>query len=179
MIALRANISIIILLAIFISAALLLPVESRPNGGRTQHLFKIERSKNANIVQYDVQMEPDGRLNPKKPVVAYWIKLKTDGHKEKLKWIEKMFAYGFSTKYDAKTNTAQMDMAAKINRKIKVLEVKGEYRAETTIDGRSAFLEKIFISSKGEGMSTKVNYMELFGKDVENGEDRYEKFKPK
>ena len=66
-----------------------------------------------------------------------------------------------------------------IKRKIKVLEVKGEYRAETTIDGRLAFLDKIFISSKGKGMSTKVQYMELFGKDVETGEDRYEKFKPK
>jgi hypothetical protein len=164
---------------ILASAALLIPAVSLSKSGRTQHLFKIERSKNANIVQYDVQMKADGKLNPKKPVVAYWVRLARDGRKEDLKWVEKRFAYGFTTKYDAKTNTATMDMAAKINRKIKVLEVKGEYRAETTIDGRLAFLDKIFISSKGKGMSTKVKYMELFGKDVETGEDRYEKYKPK
>ena len=40
-----------------------------------QHLFKIERSKNANIVQYDAQVGPDGKLLKKEPVVAYWIRL--------------------------------------------------------------------------------------------------------
>ena len=174
----RSSFATITVLIIFISAVLLIPVESLSNGDRTQHLFKIERNKNANIVQYDVQMKADGKLDPKEPVVAYWIRLAKEGQKEDLKWIEKSFAYGFKAKYDAKTNTAIMDMAAKIKRKIKVLEVKGEYRAETTIDGQSAFLEKIFISSKGKGASTKVNYMELFGKDLKTGEDRYEKFKP-
>lgn len=175
---LRTGISVSTLFLVFVSAVLLIPGESLSNGGRTQHLFKIERSKNANIVQYDVQMRADGKLDPQKPVVAYWVKLKTDGHTEDLKWIEKKFAYGFTAKYDDKTNTAVMDMAAKINRKIKVLEVQGEYRAQTTIDGRPAFLEKIFISSQGKGLATKVNYMELFGKDVKTGEDRYEKFEP-
>ena len=179
MIPLRTGFSVSTILIILISAVLLIPVESMSKGGRTQNLFKIERNKNANIVQYDVQMRADGKLDPKKPVVAYWIRLAKDGRKKDLKWVEKQFAYGFSTKYDAKTNTAVMDMAAKIKRKIKVLEVEGEYRAETRIDGQSAFLDKIFINSKGSGMSTKVRYMELYGKDVKTGEDRYEKFKPK
>ena len=178
MIASRASFSVSTILIILISAALLIPVESLSKSARTQHIFKIERSKNANIVQYDVQIKADGKLDPKKPVVAYWVRLKSDGRKEDLKWVEKKFAYGFSAKYDAKTNTAVMDMAAKIKREIKVLEVESEYRAETTIDGQPAFLDKIFISSKGKGMSTKVKYMELFGKDVETGKDRYEKFKP-
>jgi len=178
MISLRTGFSISTILIILISAALLIPVESQSKSARTQHLFKIERNKNANIVQYDVQMKADGKLDPEKPVVAYWVRLAKDGRKEDLKWVEKSFAYGFKTKYDAKTNTAIMDMAAKINRKIKVLEVKGEYRAEITIDGQSAFLDKIFINAKGKGMSTKVTYMELFGKDVKTGEDRYEKLKP-
>ena len=143
-----------------------------------QHLFKIERSKNANIVQYDVQMNADGNFDPKKPVTAYWVRYAKDGQKEDLRWVDKNFACGFKTKYNAKMNTADIDMVAKINRKINVQEVQGEYRAETIIDGQSAYLEKIFISSKGKGMSTEIIYMELFGKDVQTGEDRYEKFKP-
>ena len=35
-----------------------------------QDLFRIERSKNANIIQYDAQVRPDGKLDRKKPVVA-------------------------------------------------------------------------------------------------------------
>ena len=179
MISSRTRFSSSIILTIMIAAALLIPVESLSKSTRAQHLFKIERNKNANIVQYDVRMKADGKLDPKKPVVAYWIRLAKDGRKKDLKWVEKQFAYGFKATYDAKTNTAIMDMAAKINRKIKVLEVEGEYRAETTIDGQPAFLDKIFINAKGKGMSTKVTYMELFGKDVKTGKERYEKFKPK
>ena len=175
---LRNSFATIPVLMIFISAALLIPVESLSKDRQVQHLFKIERSKNANIVQYDVQMKADGRLDPKKPVVAYWVRHAKEGQKEDLKWIERNFAYGFRTKYNGKTNTASMEMVAKINREINVLEVQGEYRAETIIDGQSAYLEKIFIISKGKGASTKMTSMELFGKDVKTGENRYEKFKP-
>jgi len=175
---LRTRIAMIIVLMIFISAGSLLPNDSLAKNGLTQHLFKIERSTNDNIVQYDVQMTADGKLDPKEPVVAYWVRLAKDGQKEDLKWVEKSFAYGFKVKYNPKTNTATMDMVAKINRKIKVYEVQGEYRAETTIDGQSAYIDKIFISSKGKGVSAKVTFIELFGKDEKTGEDRYERLTP-
>lgn len=165
-------------LIIYVSATLLIPVESLSNDRQTQHLFKIERDKNANIVQYDVQMKTDGKLDPKKPVVVYWVRHTKDGQKEDLKWAEKNFAYGFKAKYNTDTNTAEIDLVANINRQITVQEVEGEYRAKTTIDGKAAYLEKIYISSKGKGMSTKITYMELFGKDIHTEEDLYEKFKP-
>ncbi|MBW2475110.1 MAG: DUF4833 domain-containing protein [Deltaproteobacteria bacterium] len=175
---LRTRIAMIILLMIFSSAGPLIPIDSLAKNRLTQHLFKIERSTNDNIVQYDVQMIADGKLDPKEPVVAYWVRLAKDGQKEDLKWVEKNFAYGFKVKYNAKTNTATMDMVAKINRKIKVYEVHGEYRAETTIDGQSAYIDKIFISSKGKGVSAKVTFIELFGIDEKTGEDRYERLTP-
>jgi len=175
---LRTRIAMIIVLMIFISAGPLIPIDSLAKNRLTQHLFKIERSTNDNIVQYDVQMIADGKLDPKEPVVAYWVRLAKDGQKEDLKWVEKNFAYGFKVKYNAKTNTATMDMVAKINRKIKVYEVHGEYRAETTIDGQSAYIDKIFISSKGKGVSAKVTFIELFGIDEKTGEDRYERLTP-
>jgi hypothetical protein len=58
-----------------------------------------------------------------------------------------------------------LGMIAKINRKIKVHKVDGEYGAVTTIDGQSAYLEKIYITSEGKGVSTKVTSIELFGMD--------------
>lgn len=175
---LRSRLAKMTVLISFISATLLIPVESLSKDRQTQHLFRIERSKNANIVQYDVQVQEDGKLDPRQPVVVYWIRHAKEGQKEDLKWAEKNFAYGFKAKYNAETNTADIDMVAKINRKITVQEVGGEYRAETIIDGKSAYLDKIFISSKGSGMSSKINYMEFFGKDINSEEDRYEKFKP-
>jgi len=50
----------------------------------TRHIFKIERSKNANIVQYDVQLTPDGKIYSKEAVIAYWIRLAKDGKRKEL-----------------------------------------------------------------------------------------------
>lgn len=178
MFSVRTGKTTIIVLIACLCIALVIPFLSLAKSRQTQHLFKIERSKNDNIVQYDVQIKADGKLDPKEPVVAYWIRLAKDGQKKDLKWVEKKFAYGFKAKYNAEKNTAILDMVAKINRKIKVHEVQGEYRAETKIDGQSAYLEKIYISSKGKGASTEVISIELYGMDEKTGENRYEKIIP-
>jgi hypothetical protein len=168
-----------ILFSILICAVLVTPPQSFAIDLETRHLFKIERSKNANIVQYDVQLTPDGKLYPKEPVIAYWIRLAQDGRRKELTSIQRRWAYGFKAKYDAKENYAIMDMVAKIGRKIKIYAADGVYRGEIPIDGQPAFIEKIYITSKKGGMIPKVLSIELYGKDTETGEDRYEKIKPK
>jgi hypothetical protein len=60
-----------------------------PAQKKTQPLFIIERSKNANVVHYDAQLTADGEIDPNEPVIAYWVMLATDGHREELNWIEK------------------------------------------------------------------------------------------
>ena len=47
---------------IYFSIALLIPTESLSNDTQKQHLFKIERNKNANIVAYDAYLDSDGNL---------------------------------------------------------------------------------------------------------------------
>ena len=83
-------------------------------------LFHIERNKNANIIQYDAQVKPDGMLDSREPVVGYWIRLAEQGQVKELIWIEKKFAYGFTTKLNKGENTATLDMAADIGRTILV-----------------------------------------------------------
>jgi hypothetical protein len=145
----------------------------------TRHLFTIQRSKNANIVQYDAQLTQDGKLDPKEPVIVYWVMLAEDGRKQKLMWIEREMAYGFKTKYDADGDFVIMDMVADIRRTVKVCERGGVYRAETVIGGQPAFVEKIYVkSTKGHTLPT-VEYVELSGRDVETGNGRYEKLIPK
>ena len=38
----------------------------------TEHLFFIERSKNKNVVQYDVQLMENNDLREPSPMVVYW-----------------------------------------------------------------------------------------------------------
>ena len=51
------------------------PVLLQADQWERQSLFRIERSKNANILQYDAQIGPDGKLNKKEPVIVYCVLL--------------------------------------------------------------------------------------------------------
>ena len=143
-----------------------------------QHLFKIERSKNANIIQYDAQVGPDGKLLKKEPVVGYWIRLAEQGQVQELSWVQRTFAFGFDAKLDRNRERAELDMAADFGRPIIVIRNRDVYRATAPIDGSLSYLEKIFIQASGKGMSITVEYIELYGEDMETGEARYQKFIP-
>jgi len=145
---------------------------------RTAPLFRIERSKNANVVQYDVQLRADGRLDPKEPVVAYWIRLEKDGQRKDLSWIQRRFAYGFDTGYNRETGVATLRMKADLGREIRVVRGDEGYRAELVIDGRPAYIERIFIQSIEGGVLPEVEYIDFWGTDLETGEPRYERFEP-
>jgi hypothetical protein len=164
--------------ATIICTTLLIPVRCFSKELAIEHLFRIERSKNANVVQYDAQLTPEGTLKPEKPVIAYWIMNTNSGEKEDLSWVEKKMAYGFSVEYDTKGDFWIMDLVADIQRKIKVYKANGRYRAETLIDGRPAFIDRIYIESIEGGMRPKVKYMEFFGKGIKTGSTLYEKFIP-
>ena len=96
----------------------------------TSHpLFHIERSKNSNIVQYDAQVAEDGKLYKKEPVVGYWIRLNEQGQKQKLSWIQRTFAFGFSTKLDKGGEGVILDMKADVGEEIKIIRIGDQYRA--------------------------------------------------
>lgn len=165
-------------LLIFFLPAWLSAAGLEPGTISQQHLFKIERSKNANIVQYDVQVRADGTLDPKTPVVAYWIRLAEDGRRMKLRFFEKRFAYGFSAAYEPASNSVTLVMKADLGRDLKILKSMDGYRAMVTIDGRDALIDKIFVQSSGKKLFKQVEYIELHGVDRITGEDRFERYIP-
>ncbi|MGA2115897.1 MAG: DUF4833 domain-containing protein [Bryobacteraceae bacterium] len=61
-----------------------------------QPLFVIERNVNANTVHYDTNLMPNGELDPRQPVAAYWVMASENGRHEELNGIEKRYAYGYS-----------------------------------------------------------------------------------
>lgn len=146
---------------------------------KTSPLFIIERSKNANVVHYDAQITADGKLDPKEPVIAYWVLLAEDGRREKLSWIEKKEAYGFTIKPDPSVNGYKMTLVAAPEQQIIVKKEKGAVRAEAVIDGRPSVLEKMYINASEGVLGPKVQYIEVYGKDLQTGKERREKMAPK
>lgn len=137
-------------------------------------LFKIERSKNANIVQYDANMDADGGIDRKKPIDHYWLLYASDGSRQELNMFQNR-AYGFSVDYND-SGYFDMRMKAVENRPLRIFLVDGRPKAEIMINGKNAYLSKIYIDSKDNFAGIpKVNYYILTGNDAETGEETQEK----
>jgi hypothetical protein len=145
----------------------------------THPLFIIERSKNANVVHYDARLTADGNLDPEEPVIAYYIMLAEDGRRKELNWIEKKMAYGFDVEPDPSVSGYKMTMVAAPEGPITVKKVGNAVRAELVIDGRPAVVEKMYINASDGPLWPKVHYIEIYGVDLQTGEERFEKIMPK
>ncbi len=143
-----------------------------------QGLFRIERNKNANIIQYDAQVTPHGKLDIKDPVVGYWIRLAEQGQVQKLSWIQRKFAFGFKADLDADSEGVSLDMAIDPGQLISVRHCGQDYKAIMDIDGKSSQLEKIYIHASGKGLTTRINYLELYGMALDGGEETYQRLLP-
>jgi len=161
-----------------VALTLLLLSSSLAWGQSPQKLFWIDRSKNKNQVHYDARVGKDGQLDPKEPVVAYWI-LIPGGKRESLGWVERKKAYGFSITRDKSGQFWRMKLVPAEDRPIKVYVKDGKARAEMIIGGRAAYLTKLYIDSTEGVVLPTVNYVDLFGTDVANGAPVRERIVPK
>jgi hypothetical protein len=152
-------------LAAAASLALVPALTARADG--LTSLFLIERSKNANEIHYAAQVAKDGALNAKEPVAAFWVMKAEDGRREGLTFMERKMAYGF----DIAARGAEWDLklAAAPDRAIKLTSVGGRWRALTTLNGKAAYLQRIFIQTKEGGVMPTVVSVDLYGEDVSSG----------
>lgn len=146
---------------------------------KTRSLFIIERSKNANVVHYDAKVTSDGKLDPREPVIAYWIMRAEDGRREELNWIENEKGYGFDIKPDPSVNGYKMTLMAAPLQQILVKKMGKTIRAEVAINGRPAVLEKIYINAEEGLTGPKVRYIMVYGKDLKTGKKLSQKSVPK
>ncbi len=157
------------------SVALLVP-NAATAGPIYVPLFRIERSKNANIVQYDAVLEQVDKLDPKTPVICYWILKAEDGRREGLNALDRR-AYGFKA-VPEKGGSWLLYLNATSERSIRVLRWQGRWVAQIVICGRSAVLERIYVATDETGLIPKVRYIDLHGADMENGKRLTERLRP-
>ena len=141
----------------------------------SQQLIVIERSKNANIVIYEAQLDTTGTLLSDSPVIAYWKLNATTGKKEALNMLDKR-AYGFSVKKEREK--FQMVLVAFNKRPIQLIKDGNTVRAQIAINGIQSWLTKVYVKAKDNGPRPKVEYLELFGTAVDGGQKNYEKLVP-
>lgn len=163
----------------YLSAPLLVFFAAHPASADSYSpLFVIERSTNSNVIHYDGKILEDGKLDPKTPVVAYWIMAAEDGRRESLNFIERQKAYGFSVRPGESPGVYRMALVSQKDHEMRVYVEGGTARAETSIEGHRAYLIKIFVKTRKSGPLRTADYYELFGTDIRTGETRYEKVVP-
>ncbi len=144
---------------------------------KVSHLFFIERSKNKNLVQYDIRLTENSNLHDIKPVNVYWIL--ENGRREELDPIERKYAYGIVHQEKLDGNKFKVILAGLKELEIIVERVNNSFKATVSIRGKESILEKIYIKSdeKHNGLP-KVLYIDLFGRTRETGLPIKERFTP-
>jgi hypothetical protein len=148
------------------------------SGVKTNHLFFIERSKNKNLVQYDIRLTEDRDLPDPNPISVYWIL--GNGRREELNSIERRYVYGIVRQEKLDENRFRVILAGLKGLEIIVERMNDSFKAMVSIDGRKSILERIYIKSEEKlAGPPKILYIDLFGRTKETGFPIKERIDPK
>ena len=138
------------------------------SGDKVSHLFFIERSKNKNLVHYDIRLTRNSSLADIKPVNVYWVL--ENGRREELNPLERKYAYGIVHQEKLDQDKFKVILAGLKKLEIVVERMNDSFKAMVSINGTESVLEKIYIKSeeKRNGLP-KVLYIDLFGRTKETG----------
>ncbi len=136
----------------------------------------IERSKNANVVVYDARRTAAGEFAAGEPVDAYWLMNAERGQREELNFLERRLAYGLDVSPGPAPDTFVVRPRAVRSRRLVLGAVQGCVIATTTIAGREAVLERVFVETALAG--TRVLSVTLFGSDRATGAPLEERIGP-
>jgi hypothetical protein len=141
-------------------------------------LFKIERSKNKNIVQYDACLLKNNNISDSDPIDAYWIL--ANGQKEELNIVESKQAYGIKSREKLGENKFRILLAALKDREIIIQKMKGDYKALVRINGKLSILERVYVRSEEQALGLpKVQYVDLSGWILQTSQPIKERITPK
>ena len=145
---------------------------------KANHLFVIERSKNKNLVQYDIRLTENTDPPDSRPVNVYWIL--ENGRREELNPIEKKYAYGIALQEKLDKDKFKVILAAFKGLEIIVEKLNDSFKAVVSIRGRESILQKIYIKSEETQVGfPRVLYVELFGRSKETGLPIRERISPR
>jgi hypothetical protein len=145
---------------------------------KASHLFFIERSKNKNLVQYDIRLAENSDLPDPGPINVYWIL--ENGRREELNPIEREYAYGIVRQEKLDKDKFKVIVAGLKGLEIIVERMNDSFKATVSIKGRESILEKIYIKSEEKWKRLpKVLYIDLFGRTKEMGLPIKERIAPK
>ena len=160
----------ILLLFLLLAGTCLYAIEPEGNLYLTpQRVFHISRSINHNLVCYDVNLV-DGKLDEDEPLNVYWVNREERmGEKNGLNFFQRKMAYGYKVVAKGK-GSSTVTLTAYPARKIEVCRQGAGYACRTTINGKPAILQYMYVKVNDRN-PLKVNYVELHGQTLSSKEE--------
>ncbi|SEJ59939.1 protein of unknown function [Dyadobacter sp. SG02] len=141
-------------------------------------LFYIQRDPNANTVCYVLNFNRDGALDIRSPIRIFWIKYAEKGERKELTYAQRKFAYGIKVR---RQGADEYEITLNVCPK-RLLYLRkgadGSFHIYTMISSRNCTLQRVFIRiTGGTKLSPDVEYVELTGRDLQNGKAMAERIK--
>ena len=140
-----------------------------------EHVFQCERSTNSNYICYDINLQPDGKLNLKEPLKSYWV-LDEETRTEGLTFLDRKMAFGIKV-LSRGDNEASVHMTAYKDLVIRICQRKGKWVGLVEVNGHEMVLQKIFAQMKPP-MGIRCEYVNIHGTGLNTGEKRIERITP-
>lgn len=140
-----------------------------PKGIKNQ-LFYLQRDPNINTIICELNVDQNGVVDRKDPILVYWLRYGENGEKKDLNFIQRKFAYGIQTKEIGKD---QYELRFVSHKKIPMYLVispeDNKYHVYVTVNNKKIQLERVFLRIEGGSFWVpNVKYVELKGVNTEN-----------
>lgn len=141
-------------------------------------LFYIQKSYNTNTVVYAANIDADGNLDKKEPILVFWRRYQEQGQKRELKMMERTFGYGVNTKaIKDRPNTYKFTLVSlKDMEFIITLNKSGKPQVATMINQKPARIERVYVTAEHVSLVPKIFSVEVFGKEIKTNQPLYQKF---
>lgn len=143
------------------------------------HLFKIERSKDANEIFYDINLEKTGALSITEPIYPYWRRQTEGGAIKPLTWIQQHYAYGLEYIYSSENYAKFHFVSYKKRDFVLKKDSNGDFKVFTQLNNKEVEVNRIFIQIDGGTFWVpKISKVELHTNDPVTNKNIVEIIKP-
>lgn len=144
-----------------------------PKNGLAQdksYLFKIERSKDSNIIIYSLNTDQCGHLKETCPIEVFWLKREEGNRTEPLTWVQENYSYGIEFLSGNKPNEWEFKFVSYDKRTFKLRKSSdGNYKVYTTSNGREVEVSQIYIQIDGGSFwFPEISKVELYAFEQES-----------
>lgn len=135
-------------------------------------LFHIDRSRDANIVVYYLNIKSEGKPDPHDPILPGWIKHTKKGEKAPLTRIQQRFGYGLHFEaFDRSLQAYPFQFVSIPDEKFYLVQdnLTKKYHVIFFREYKQISLKSIFIQFDGGSfLKPKIDHMKLHGKHANN-----------